>query len=167
MIRTSRAVWTVVFSLMLLMGAVGNAAASPDDVANRVANNVMSPFCPGLTLHDCPSDASLELRERIVGWAEEGWSYERIIAELETEYGEDTIRATPPARGLGLLAWALPAVALTAGAAIAFMRGRRWWTSAADDEDWGKGMSIHDEDGPTDTERARLEAELDELRDAR
>lgn len=143
---------------ILILGA-GPAAASPDDVANRVASNVMSPYCPGLTLHDCPSDASLELRERIGRWAEAGWTYERIVAELEAEYGEEALRATPPARGLGLVAWALPALALLAGGAIAVSLARRWWGDRAAREGAGAPTPV-----ATAEERARLDAELDRMR---
>jgi len=37
------------------------AAAAPEDVANDISNEIMSPFCDGVTLHDCPSQEALDL----------------------------------------------------------------------------------------------------------
>lgn len=155
-----RTVLVTLVALSLAVGAAAPARAAPEDVANRVARNVMSPFCPGLSLHDCPSDASLELRREILAKARAGWSYERIVADLEAEYGADTVRATPPPGGLGLLTWALPVVALVAGAAIAVARGRRW-SSARPGAETAPAIEASDE------ERARLDAELDRLRATR
>lgn len=162
-----RLVTTVVVSVLVAFAATPAAmGASPEDVANRVSKNVMSPYCPGLTVHDCPSGASLELRERIRDRARAGWSYERIVAELEAEFGEETIRATPPTSGLGLVAWVLPALALAVGGGLAFIRGRHWWRGR-DSEASAGGHGTSYERAPTTAERAHLEAELDELRRSR
>ncbi|MGH2755577.1 MAG: cytochrome c-type biogenesis protein [Actinomycetota bacterium] len=140
----------------LLLLAPGPASAAPDDVANSVAQKVMSPFCPGLTLHDCPSDAAAELREEIAGWARQGWSEERIIDELEAEFGPG-IRAAPPTEGSGLVAWLLPAVALAGAAGLGVLLARRWTRNRSADQ----GVA-----SPVDAdERARIEAELREIRE--
>ena len=108
--------------------AVPNAAlAAPQDVANSVAKEIMSPYCDGVTLHDCASGAAQELRDQILQWAEAGWSKERIIEHLtsDDQWGE-VIRAAPPSEGAGLLAWVLPGLAVAAGlVTIAFLL-RRW-----------------------------------------
>ncbi|MDQ3915566.1 MAG: cytochrome c-type biogenesis protein CcmH [Actinomycetota bacterium] len=101
------------------------AAAAPEDVANAVAQEVMSPYCPGVTLHDCPSSAAQEMRAEIVAWAEDGMSKDAILDRLEAEFGP-SIRAVPPAKGSGLLAWLLPGLAVVAGAALAVVLARRW-----------------------------------------
>ena len=103
------------------VAATGGAA----DVATDVSNNVMSPFCPGLTLHDCPSQAAVELRDRIERWARAGATRTQITARLKREYGP-AIAATPPREGAGLVAWLLPAVMVAAGAALAWGLARRW-----------------------------------------
>jgi cytochrome c-type biogenesis protein CcmH/NrfF len=112
-------------ALILVALLAGPAAAAPEDVANDVASTIMSPFCKGVTLHDCPSAAAAALRERIEGWAELGWSEDRIIAELEREYGS-RIRATPEPRGLGLVAWLLPAALVAIGLGTAWFLARKW-----------------------------------------
>ena len=106
-----------------LPGVAGNGGAA--EVATDISNNVMSPFCPGLTLHDCPSEAAVELRDRIESWARAGATRAEIMARLEREYGP-AIAATPPREGTGLVAWLLPAAVVLAGVAIAWGLARRW-----------------------------------------
>ncbi len=109
---------------LLLTLAPATAHAAPEDVANAVAQEVMSPYCPGVTLHDCPSSSAQEMREEIAEWARSGMTKDDIMARLEDEFGS-SIRAVPRGSG-GLFAWLLPALALLVGAAAAFFLARRW-----------------------------------------
>ena len=129
------------------------AQAGTEDVANDVSNHVMSPFCPGVTLHDCPSQAALDLRKKIGGWAEQGWTREQIIAELEAQYGPG-IRGAPATEGTGIVAWALPIAVLVAGVTIVVVLARRW--SARSRRSGGGDVSPED--------KRRLEIELDAFR---
>ncbi|MFN2526761.1 MAG: cytochrome c-type biogenesis protein CcmH [Actinomycetota bacterium] len=120
---------------VVMLGLAGSllmspAIAAPEDVANDISNQIMSPYCPGVTLHDCPSDAAARLRSHIVGWAEEGMSRAEIMQRLEDEFGP-SIRATPPSRGTGLLAWILPIGAIGAGLVTALLLVSRWKRRAA------------------------------------
>ena len=137
----------------LILALAAPAHAGPQDLANDISNQVMSPFCPGVTLHDCPSKAALDLREKIGEWAEQGWTREQIVSELEAQYGT-SIRGAPPARGSGILAWALPILALVAGLGVAVMLARRWTRPPSHD--------AVDTVSPDD--RRRLEMELDAFR---
>lgn len=110
---------------VLWMLGGGQALAAPEDVANEVSQEIMSPYCPGVTLHDCPSGAATDLRYRIATWAEDGWSKERILDHLEAEFG-DVIRATPPSSGAGLIAWILPALAVLGGAIAVVFIVKTW-----------------------------------------
>ena len=101
------------------------AAAAPEDVANDISNEILSPFCDGVTLHDCPSQEALALRDRIEAWVSEGQSRTQIMRYLEQEFGAG-IRAAPPAEGAGFVAWLPPLVALAAGAAGAWAIVRKW-----------------------------------------
>lgn len=101
------------------------AAAAPEDVANRISAEIMSPYCPGVTLHDCPSAEADALRERIRARAAAGWSEDRIMEELVAQYG-DTIHAVPPADGGGIAAWVVPGLVALAGFGTAGMLARRW-----------------------------------------
>ena len=117
-----RAIAAGVACLILLASP---AAAAPEDVANDISNEIMSPFCDGVTLHDCPSQEALELRNRIEAWVSEGQSRTQIMSHLEREFGAG-IRAVPPAEGAGFVAWIPPLVALAAGAAGAWAIVRKW-----------------------------------------
>jgi cytochrome c-type biogenesis protein CcmH len=117
----------VALVLALAPGATGQ---SPQDVANSISEQVMSPFCPGVTLHDCPSDNAIQLRARIAAWASRGWSKEKIMTKLFSEYSD--IRAVPPDRGAFLLVWLLPAFAVVIGAGTAFALARRWTRKGGD-----------------------------------
>ena len=118
----------------------------------------MSPFCPGVTLHDCPSDAAIDLRARIERWARAGLSDDAIVARLSAQYGP-AIAAAPSRSGPGWVAWLLPVAALVGGAAAAAAMLRRW--SRARSDAGGRGGPL----GPED--RARLDAELAELKESR
>jgi cytochrome c-type biogenesis protein CcmH len=151
--RGAAAVGSAAAALIVLLGA-GPAGAAPDDVANDISSEIMSPFCDGVTLHECPSAEALSLRARIEKWVRRGWTRDRIMGRLEQQYGA-SIRALPPRSGTGLVAWVGPAVALGAGALLAWARARRWSRRAP-----------HARPAPAATagERRRLERELAALR---
>jgi len=109
----------------LLLTAAPAVAAAPEDLANRIAGEVMSPYCPGVSLHDCPSAAALDLRADIESWARQGMTHDEIIARLQAEFGP-TIVGVPPRSGGGLLVWLLPGAVLAAGLVGAFLLSRRW-----------------------------------------
>jgi cytochrome c-type biogenesis protein CcmH/NrfF len=137
---------------VIVMGAAP-ALAAPEDVANEVSAEVMSPFCDGVTLHDCPSQAALDLRDQIQTWAEDGWSKSRIIDELEDRFGPG-IHATPQdSEGVG--AWALPVGALLAGIALLAWLAPRWTKRRRDEEPPPVDAADH----------ARIERELAALRE--
>ena len=142
---------TVAMFLVALLAAP--ALAAPEDVANDVASTIMSPFCKGVTLHDCPSAAAADLRERIEAWADQGWSKDRIIDELESEYGS-RIRATPETSGWGLIAWLLPLAILGLGLVTAWVLARRWITRPRPES---AAITSHD--------HHRIEGELAALRE--
>jgi cytochrome c-type biogenesis protein CcmH/NrfF len=153
---SARGVAGTVLCVAMAVVPLSTARAAPEDLANEIAAKVMSPFCPGVTLENCPSDKAAALRARIQSWAENGWGEDRILAELVELYG-DPIRAVPPASGSGLWAWLAPALALAGGAALAVALARRW-TRAPDDPSSKAAPVV-----PPET-RARLEDELNALR---
>lgn len=133
------------------------ARAAPEDVATSIAREIMSPFCPGVTLHDCPSAQADALRAEIADWARNGWSRDRIMAKLISEFGED-VRALPPAKGSGLFAWLLPSIALALGGVLAWLLPRRWTARRLSQEKSSPSSA------PTSRDRRRLDDELDVLR---
>jgi cytochrome c-type biogenesis protein CcmH/NrfF len=136
-------------AVVLLVAPIATAAG-PQDIANSISEQVMSPFCPGVTLHDCPSDNAIQLRSQIAAWAARGWSAQRIMAKLVAEYGPD-IRAVPSDRGAFRLVWLLPAIALVLGTATAGVLAWRWTRQRVDPAPRAE-LAPHD--------RQRLEEEL-------
>lgn len=84
-------------------------------IARSIIDGSMSPYCPGLTLAACPSPTADSLRQAIIGRVRAGESQASIERGLEAVYGT-AIRATPDARGFGVLGWAVPWVAFALGA---------------------------------------------------
>ncbi|MDQ3618590.1 MAG: cytochrome c-type biogenesis protein CcmH [Actinomycetota bacterium] len=148
-----RRVAVVALATGLLLAVSSSAAAAPADIANDVAADVMSPFCPGSTLHDCSSAEAQDLRDEILARADNGWSRTRILSWLEDEYGP-SIRSTPATEGAGWLAWLLPLAVVIGGAAMAWAFLRRSTSSG------GAPPSTQ----VTRSERSDLERELRALR---
>jgi cytochrome c-type biogenesis protein CcmH/NrfF len=103
----------------VLLAAVSGPALAQETSSERarrshaLATEVMSPYCPGRTLADCPSPSAGALRAEIRGLVDEGVRDEAILERLEARFG-DAIVGVPR----GTLGWILPGVILLAGAAI-------------------------------------------------
>ena len=146
-------------ALVLLSFAAPAAAQSPEDLANEISHKVMSPFCPGVTLHDCPSQSALDMRDRIEAYARDGMNEAAIMDRLEAEYGP-AIRAEPSSEGAGLLAWILPGIAVLAGGVLAWSLVRRWTSNRSPRPAESPGPAV----ALSAAEKQRLDAELGRLR---
>jgi cytochrome c-type biogenesis protein CcmH/NrfF len=148
-------------ALMLVLLVPNPAfAQSPEDLANDISQKVMSPYCPGVTLHDCPSQSALDLRDEIESYARSGMDEAAIMERLERDFGP-SIRAEPASEGGGAIAWILPFIVVLAGGVVAWWLVRRWTARRA--------LTPKDREAPestvTPSERRRLEAELAQLRE--
>ncbi|MCB0309614.1 MAG: cytochrome c-type biogenesis protein CcmH [Bdellovibrionales bacterium] len=85
--------------------------------AEQIYQEVMSPFCPGRTLNNCPSTAASQLKDEIKSELMAGKDSHAIFAQLIERYGEE-VRAAPPNRGFGRIAWLAPLIFLLLGALI-------------------------------------------------
>lgn len=103
---------TTLLLAIAVAGVVTLTAQSRDAAsqAQTIYTTVMSPFCPGLLLADCPSPAAFELRADIRRRLDAGETADDIERELYRTYG-DAIRAVPPPRGWGAVLWIAPAIA--------------------------------------------------------
>lgn len=122
-------------ALLLLVGAICVslvladprscfAKPSPEqaqEVAESVSHQIMSPFCPGRLLSDCPSSGASDLKLEIQKNAESGMSSGEIVDQLAEKYG-DEVRAVPGFSGFALLAWVVPCLFLGLGATVGL-----WW----------------------------------------
>ena len=101
------------------------SSATPVGWAYELSRDMMSPFCPGRSLADCPSPQAESLRLWIVVQESTGRSRADVEAELYERYG-DAIRGAPRAEGWGISAYAIPVLAFAAGGVlvVAFLRRR-------------------------------------------
>jgi cytochrome c-type biogenesis protein CcmH len=120
-----------------------------------IAAELRCPVCQNLSVADSPSELARQMRAEIGRRLRLGQSEEQIDGFFIAKYGR-WILLTPDAGGIGLFAWLAPALAVAAGAGLAWMLVvRRRGRSVADPTD----------DGPrlTDAERARVQHEVDAL----
>jgi cytochrome c-type biogenesis protein CcmH/NrfF len=114
-----------VLLLLALFAAGPAAAAEPDERwAYDLAHDLMSPYCPGRALAECPSPQADQLRLWIIGQARAGATREQVEAELAANFG-DQIRQAPRAEGIGVVAYALPVAFVVGGAVLLVVFLRR------------------------------------------
>jgi cytochrome c-type biogenesis protein CcmH/NrfF len=94
--------YLAVLTAIMLDATIG--LCQPSDVSistDHILAEIMSPYCPGRLLRDCPSGQALQLKEK-------------ILEDLIATFGEE-VRAAPRARGFGLVAWLAPSAFLFFG----------------------------------------------------
>ena len=89
---------------------------SAADQASDLAAQLMSPYCPGMTLATCPSPGAAELRREIAARLGAGEREGAIVDSLASRFGE-SLRGSPPPAGAGLALWVVPGLV---GAAMLF-----------------------------------------------
>jgi cytochrome c-type biogenesis protein CcmH len=152
-------------TVLLLAGAVpflpqGEGEVAPrfpaavETEASKIFNSAMSPFCPGLTIANCPSPDAKELRETIREQLAAGMPRDSVEKLFYAAYG-DEYRGTPPTSGLGLVAWVVPGLGLVVGAI-----GLVWWLRRRGRPQEGAAAATPGLDADAE---ARLERELAEL----
>lgn len=148
-----------------LAAGLALAARGPDPGAvpteTQVSERTMSPFCPGLTVSECPSSQSAELRTRIAGKVGAGWTNRRIDEWLVEDYGEAVL-----ARPRDPFAYLVPIGVVLAGLALVVVLITRWGRSggvAARETDAlpeGANDPSPRTDPPSNSEKERLDSEL-------
>jgi len=125
-----------------------------------IENSVLSPYCPGRLLRDCPSGAAsilkAEIRQEIVG----GKSESEIVESLYQRFGEE-IRGAPSPEGFGLVAWIMPIVFVLLGLVLLLTwgaRARAATSTPAENPPSGTTGSISNTD-----EEKRVQEELDKF----
>jgi cytochrome c-type biogenesis protein CcmH/NrfF len=114
-------------AVLILAGVTAAAPVRADDAAGwsyQLSNELMSPYCPGRTLPDCPSSQAAELRHWIVDQENVGRSRKEVEAQLVARYGDEILQA-PKATGFGLAAYVVPVLLSLAGAALLVVFLRR------------------------------------------
>jgi cytochrome c-type biogenesis protein CcmH/NrfF len=112
-------------ALLLALAALALPASADESTGDGAAtrwayelpSQLMSPFCPGRSLADCPSPDAASLRMWIVVQAAAGRTRADVEDELYARYGE-VIRAAPKAEGFGTAAYLIPIAVFAAGGAL-------------------------------------------------
>jgi cytochrome c-type biogenesis protein CcmH len=159
--RRGRKEFALAAILVAVVATVALAARGPNPgatpTAEAVEGRVMSTWCPGLTLAECPSAQATALRSEIAAKVAGGWTNARIDAWLVANYGEGIL-----GRPRGVTAFLVPAIAILAGGGVVavLLRTRK---SGRDD---GPGSQPADpmppapQSGPASPYHDRLETEL-------
>jgi cytochrome c-type biogenesis protein CcmH len=136
-------------ALLLLAFGAGAGAEEEGGWGYDLVSELMSPFCPGRALDQCPSPQAAEMRDWILQQERAGVSREAVEAELHRVWG-DKLRQAPRAEGFGLAAYAIPAVLIAGGGALVAVFLRRQRGSPAEPEASPRRLA------PVDPELERL-----------
>lgn len=134
-----------------------------DDQVNVIAKQLYCPVCENIPLDVCPTQACAEWRELIRLRLAQGWTEDEIKNDFALQYG-DRVLASPPARGLNMLVYVIPPVAILAGAIILVQSLRSMRRSArplaVDDNRDTESAKDADSSSEIDEYMQRVEEEL-------
>jgi cytochrome c-type biogenesis protein CcmH len=113
--------------ITFICAVLGSGASSlraqeqPDHLNHRATTmyqQVLSPFCPGRSLNDCPSSKAAELKDQMRDRLAQGEAPEAIIEAVIAQYGEQ-YRAVPRFSGVGMFVWLIPLSFVVLGGLVA------------------------------------------------
>lgn len=135
--RARAVVWAVMAAALAvaLWAAARPAPASLDARTRAVAADVRCPSCSALSAADSNAPTAVAVRALIRQQLADGRSPAQVDQQLVARYGGD-ILLRPPARGVDVAVWAVPAVVAAAALAAGTLAFRRWRSAgvAAPDE---------------------------------
>jgi cytochrome c-type biogenesis protein CcmH/NrfF len=119
---------------MVISLALSPARAETDSSVPKwaydLAHELMSPYCPGRTLAECPSPQAAELRIWIHTQAAAGATPDEVREMLYDRFG-DIVRGAPRAEGWGLSAYLVPIFFFVLGGPVVVWIIRRMMRPAA------------------------------------
>jgi cytochrome c-type biogenesis protein CcmH len=127
--RGSRAVWIALAVVVVVVLAVTlwPRSGTPSVAARTrsLASELRCVDCEGLSVADSATRSARLVREDIAARLRRGQSVDEIRQYYVDQNGE-SILLKPSSRGIGILVWALPVIALLLGAAGLVVALRRW-----------------------------------------
>jgi cytochrome c-type biogenesis protein CcmH/NrfF len=154
----------LVFLLLALLSLSGLVRAESqtselDTKATRLYQEIFSPFCPGRSLNDCPSQRAQELKLEIRKRLGEGEGEDLVLEGVIARFGEQ-YRAVPRYSGFGRLVWWGPLGFLVLGSVLAVWIAR-----------FGRGAGGRGDNNTADVKEVgvssevarRIEAELERI----
>ena len=158
LLSMARSIIALIVFLSLPFVALGDSSLSDDELYRKtdiVTTSLMSPFCPGRLLHDCPSSLAADLKSKIMERLKKGESPDQILDSLITVYGED-YRSAPRMHAFGVYAWITPFAFLIIGVGILW----GWLTFRSKDGAAEKASSEKNGEEPLAPEMAAKVREL-------
>ncbi len=116
------------FFLILISGIAYAQQAQPtpsDDQVNAIAKQLYCPVCENTPLDVCPTTACARWRDLIRQELAAGKSEQEIKDLFVAQYGARVL-GTPPPKGINLLVYLVPIVAVIIGIYILFRVYRSW-----------------------------------------
>lgn len=121
--RMLRAAFVAVIVVLMSAAARGQDPQQVEKDANEIFNSLMSPFCPGRLIANCPSSQAADLRDQVREQLAGGATKEQVIDGLYAVWGEEVLGGRR-----GPLSWGVPlGVILMAAALLLFWL---WRTSS-------------------------------------
>jgi cytochrome c-type biogenesis protein CcmH len=167
--QTARALAALGFSALLLAAPVAaEPAAAESSWGYALADELMSPWCPGFALPDCASGYATELRLWILEQERLGRAEGEVRDELLARYGEEMLQA-PRAEGRGVLAYAIPAAIILSGLGVlvAFLRKQGAGRAPGGVANPARNAAAWAGASGSDAALARVDAELAQYESAR
>jgi cytochrome c-type biogenesis protein CcmH/NrfF len=117
---------------LLCAAFTASTAPAGESWSSDLRHELMSPFCPGMTLAKCPSGQAEQLWVWIQLQEAAGATREEVEAQLVERYGEGILPAPPPRDFMAIAGYAVPILAIVAGAPLVYWLLRRLTRSAPD-----------------------------------
>jgi len=96
----------------------------------EVASMLRCPVCLNLSIQDSPSELARDMRGVVREHLARGETREQVLQYFIQRYG-DWVLMQPPVRGVSLLVWLLPAVAIVGGGTLVVFAVKRWVRNSA------------------------------------
>lgn len=148
----------VFVSALLALIVLGAGSAAAKSWSYDLADELMSPYCPGRTLSSCPSPQAAELVQWMVVQEAGGATQEQVVEMLIERFGEEILGA-PPAKGVTLWAYVLPVLGFVVGGGLVVIALRRIVAK-------GPVREVAPEPGETSSSREVIDDDLAKLVDA-
>ena len=125
MLALRPALWAAAAAVAFFLTAQSAPAQESEGWAYDLANQIMSPYCPGRTLAECPSPQADTLRIWLIEQEAAGRDRAEVEAELVERFG-DAILAAPRPEGFGLAAYLVPVLVFLVGGVLVGVLLRRF-----------------------------------------
>ena len=99
----------------VIAGCGSGEPASLEEQARSIDSSLICPVCPGESIDQSQVELARQMRELVREKLAEGWSKGQITQYFVDLYGE-AVLASPPKKGINLVAWVVPFAVVGAAA---------------------------------------------------